>query len=93
MYGDVNGDGNIDNLDVTPFIVALTSNEGDFGVLYPDGAYWRADTNFDGNVDNLDITPFVNLLAGGGAQAIPEPATLSLLALSGAVLIRRRKRA
>ena len=33
-----------------------------FCVLYPDGAYWRADVNEDANVGNLDMTPFLDLV-------------------------------
>lgn len=53
--GDVNGDGNIDLLDVGPFVDVLTS--GDF--------ICEADANQDGSVDLLDVGPFVFLLSGG----------------------------
>ncbi len=52
--GDVNGDGNIDILDVAPFVAAIT---GDF--------VCEADINEDGVVDILDVAPFVALLTGG----------------------------
>ena len=84
--GDLNGDGNVDNLDITPFIYALTNGEAAFEAQYPDGAYWAADCHGDGNVDNLDITPFIDLLSGGG-EAIPEPATLSLLVLGACLVV------
>lgn len=89
--GDVNGDGNVDNLDITPFVMALMNDQASFYLLYPDGEYWAADCYADGNVDNLDITPFVEILTGGG-EAVPGPATLSLLALGALALIRRRSR-
>ena len=53
--GDVNGDGVLDLLDVTPFVNAITS--GTF--------ICEADVNEDGVVDLLDVTPFVALLTGG----------------------------
>ena len=87
--GDVNGDGNLDNLDITPFIYALTNGEAAFEAQYPDGAYWAADCHGDGNIDNLDITPFISILSGGG-DAVPGPAALSLLALGGLALFRRK---
>ena len=88
--GDVNGDGNVDNLDITPFVYALTSGQGAFEAQYPDGAYWGADCHQDGNVDNLDISPFVDLLTSGG-QAAPEPATMMLLVVGSLALLRRRR--
>lgn len=53
--GDVNQDGNVDLLDVTPFVTALV-----------DGTFiCEADVNEDGTVDLLDVSPFVELLTGG----------------------------
>ena len=49
-------DGIVDFLDVSPFILALSS---------PEGAPDEADCNCDGIVDFLDISPFILKLAGG----------------------------
>jgi len=90
--GDVNGDGNVDTLDISPFVAAILAvDEAAFLLEYPDGEYWAGDVDDDGNVDTLDITPFVNLLTGGGE--VPEPATMALLGLGalGVVVRRRRK--
>ena len=54
QIGDVNGDGNIDLLDVQPFVELLTS-----GQIVCEG-----DINQDGNVDLLDVQPFIELLSG-----------------------------
>ncbi len=52
--GDVNADGSVDLLDVTPFVNAVT-----------DGTYIiQADINCDGLVDLLDVSLFVALLTG-----------------------------
>lgn len=56
LVGDVNCDGEVNLLDVQPFVNVLT------GV---DPFTPKADINGDGNVDLLDVTPFVNLLSGG----------------------------
>ena len=50
--GDVNSDGNVDLLDVTPFVNLLIASE----------FLCEADINVDGNIDLLDVTPFVELL-------------------------------
>ena len=55
LIGDVNCDGNIDLLDVGPFVDAIIA-----GVFDP-----KADINGDGMVDLLDVGPFVTILTGG----------------------------
>ena len=55
ILGDVNCDGSVDLLDVSPFVDLLIS--GEFSE--------KADINTDGAVDLLDVGPFVDLLAGG----------------------------
>lgn len=54
IIGDVNCDGNIDLLDVAPFVDLVTSGKFSF----------KADINGDGEVDLLDVAPFVELLTG-----------------------------
>ena len=78
--GDVNGDGQVDGLDVNPFVVALI-----------DGPYQiEGDLNEDGAIDGLDVDPFVAAVVGGSVQAVPEPSTWLLLALAllGGALIQ-----
>jgi hypothetical protein len=67
--GDVNLDGDVNGLDVDPFVEVLLS-----GPYQPE-----ADMNEDQVVNGLDVDPFVTAVVGG-AQSIPEPSTL-LLAL------------
>ena len=55
VIGDVNGDGLVNLLDVSPFVALLTS--GNFQS--------EADINQDGEVDLLDVAPFVDLLTVG----------------------------
>ena len=52
ILGDVNLDGEVNLLDVAPFVEAVTSGE-----FLP-----AADINCDGAVDLLDVAPFVDLL-------------------------------
>ncbi len=54
LLGDVNLDGNVNLLDVDPFVNVLTT--GDFQE--------EADINQDGEVNLLDVDPFVALLSG-----------------------------
>ena len=56
IKGDVNMDGEVTFLDISPFIMALS---------LPDAAPAEADCNCDGNVNFLDISVFINILAGG----------------------------
>ena len=53
LLGDVNRDGVVDFLDISPFIAVLALN----------GFQAEADTNGDGTVDFLDISPFIILLS------------------------------
>jgi hypothetical protein len=82
--GDVNLDGEVNGLDVDPFVDLVTS--GDFQT--------EADMNGDGAVNGLDVDPFVEAVVGGGVQAVPEPGTLVLALFASLALIalgRRRK--
>jgi hypothetical protein len=72
LLGDVNGDGEVNGLDVEPFVELVTS-----GTYQAEG-----DMNGDSVVNGLDVDPFVTTVVGGGVQHIPEPSTL-LLALIG----------
>ena len=52
LKGDVNMDGEVTYLDISPFITALTSA----------GPPAEADCNCDGSIDFLDISPFIGFL-------------------------------
>ena len=54
LLGDVNCDGVVNLLDVSPFVSLLANGE------YQD----KADINQDGGVNLLDVSPFVFLLSG-----------------------------
>ena len=68
LLGDVNGDGEVNGLDVDPFVDVLLN-----GPYQPE-----ADMNEDQVVNGLDVDPFVAAVVGGSAQEIPEPSTLLL---------------
>lgn len=55
LLGDINCDGQVDLLDVQPFVDVLTSGVFSF----------KADINSDGVVDLLDVGPFVIEISGG----------------------------
>ena len=65
--GDLNCDSYIDNFDIDPFVLALTSSAhpdpfDDYYDAFPACNGMLADTNGDGTVNNFDIDPFVDLL-------------------------------
>lgn len=62
--GDVNCDGNVNNFDINPFVLALTDPVA-YAAAYPACDIQLADINGDGRVNNFDIDAFVALLVGG----------------------------
>jgi hypothetical protein len=88
LLGDVNLDGEVNGLDVDPFVEVLLSSS-----YQPE-----ADMNEDQVVNGLDVDPFVAVVLGTGAglTPVPEPSTivLAVMALLGAVgyVLRRKNR-
>jgi hypothetical protein len=82
LLGDVNLDGEVNGLDVDPFVEVLLS-----GPYQPE-----ADMNEDQVVNGLDVDPFVAAVVGGGTQQIPEPSTLLLCIIALGVVGGWRKR-
>lgn len=62
--GDLNCDGNVNNFDIDPFVLALANAES-YHTLYPTCNIQNADVNGDGAVNNFDIDPFVQCLTSG----------------------------
>lgn len=82
-----------------PFAGYIASSEAAFGLLYPGQTLTPeivnqiGDFNGDGGVDASDIDPFVVFAnnGGSGVAAIPEPATLGIVAMAGLLVGRRRR--
>lgn len=103
LTGDMDGNGTVDNFDILPFELALTSRD-DYLAQYPALANYaqRGDINFDGFFNNFDLEPFENLLVPGGfveelpveLAAVPEPSSLVLLGagLAALAILARRSR-
>ena len=85
LLGDANGDGLVDDLDLT----ALARHWQQAGGLA------EGDFNDDGVVDELDLTVLATAWPGGAGaldvSAVPEPGTLAMIAAGGVALLRRRK--
>ena len=85
-FGDANEDGCVDGLDYVAW-----SNNYEPGVL---GKTWvQGDFDGSGEVDGLDYVMWSNNYNAGVCPpgAIPEPATMALLAIGALALIRRRR--
>jgi hypothetical protein len=84
LSGDMNFDGNVNGLDVDPFVDVLLNGTDDNATRI------TADMNSDGEVNGLDVDPFVAAVVDG-AQQVPEPSTLllTLLALSVTGALRK----
>ena len=66
VLGDLNGDGEFNNLDLGAFVLALT-DPASHAAQFPNvNVEVVADLNGDGKFDNLDIQAFVEALTGGG---------------------------
>jgi hypothetical protein len=95
-YGDGNLDGTVDLTDFTYLAANFNSNVS----AAPGTAWLFGDYNYDGNVDLTDFTflasNFNQTLAAGSpgsiGSVVPEPVTLSSIALMSAGLLRRRRR-
>ena len=91
LLGDLDGDGDVDGVDIDPFVQILSGN------LPYDPA---GDFDGDGDVDGVDIDPFVGALSGSGMATsaltslavVPEPTTLVLFGLGGLAALGRRRR-
>ena len=87
--GDVDGDGDVDINDMGYFEAQF----GQSGLPLPPGAN-SADLDADGDVDLHDLV-FIRDNFGAGpaapAAATPEPATMTVLALGGMLVLRRRR--
>ena len=93
--GDFNLDGHVNSADIPVMLSAMTNpsayeaayhvSSADFGTL--------ADIYDEGTFSNGDIQKLLNLIiiGGGSTNAVPEPSTFILLALSGGVFLIRRR--
>ncbi len=79
--GDANGDGVVSAADYA----SVQANFGDAGDL--------GDANGDGVVSAADYSSVqANFGAAAGAEAIPEPATMGLLAIGGTAMLKRKRK-
>jgi len=90
MAGDAGGDSAINALDISPFVLALTSPDAyanQYG--HPPEA---ADMNADGQVNALDIALFVSALVGAQSVGVPEPTAAAVIGAGILLLAARHRR-
>ena len=87
-FGDLDLDGKVDGIDFNAFAQGFGTGD----------SYGQGDLNGDGSVDGLDFNSFAqnfgfdNTAASAVfAVAVPEPASLGVLSLTGWGLLRRRR--
>ena len=89
--GDVNGDGDVDLADVGYFEAQF----GMSGLPVPPVDLNSADLDADGDVDLHDLVfirdGFGFVTPEAPAAATPEPATMTVLAIGGLLVLRRRR--
>jgi hypothetical protein len=104
-YGDANLDGAVDGSDYSLIDNAYITDKTAPGTLT---GWYNGDFNYDGVINGSDYTlidntfnqqggslgsnPLAQISAQVGSSAVPEPATLSLLAIGATGLLGRRKR-
>jgi hypothetical protein len=99
--GDMNGDGRVNNFDISSFVASVV-NLNNFQTANPWlRAAYISDTNDDGLTNNFDIASFVQRIVAGSPDApasspsaIPEPSSfaLALIGAVGAAVVAWRRR-
>lgn len=92
LLGDMNLDGVVDSVDVSPFTLALTDPQA-YITQYGVEPLLVGDINHDAVFDAVDVAAFVELLTGGSSvvATVPEPGTVALVAAGGVMVGRRRR--
>ena len=90
--GDLNGDGQLTDSDISAFVMALTDPTSFASTYTGVDPNVNGDFNGDGVLNNGDIVGFVDAL-NVAPGVVPEPTSLAMLGLSGLLFMRRRRAA